>query len=90
MLAEAWKADLNYLPSADPALAPHDLIEEEMKQAAEKAERDYNDSFESILDGMSWLFFVAHCFLQLPRNFLFSVSQLYHPLIPMPIKSTYC
>lgn len=34
LLREAWKADLNFIPSKPDYLQPHQIIEEEMKQYA--------------------------------------------------------
>lgn len=57
LLAEAWKVDLNYLPPADPGLAPHDQVEEEIKNAPLIAEQEYQNSFDSILEGAKDLSF---------------------------------
>jgi hypothetical protein len=51
MLTEAWKVDLNFLPARDIPILPHNLIEDELQNASAVAEKEFQDSWQSILEG---------------------------------------
>jgi len=47
LLREAWKADLNYIPSKPDKLEPHQIVEQELNNVAKEEEKKKN-SFDSI------------------------------------------
>jgi len=48
LLREAWKADLNFIPSEPDRLQPHQVIDEELKRAPELVLEATMSSFDSI------------------------------------------
>jgi len=56
MLAEAWKADLNYIPAPEELL-PHELVEKELQEHAAKEELEKRNSFDGIKQQQKWTIF---------------------------------
>ncbi len=57
MLKEAWKADLNFIPSHKDRLLPHQIIEEELKKELTEENEKKLKSFDSINEINEFTFF---------------------------------
>jgi hypothetical protein len=57
LLREAWKADLNFIPSKPDVLQPHQIIEEELKQRSLSESQNKLNSFESITEAADFTLF---------------------------------
>jgi len=57
LLREAWKADLNFIPSKPDVLQPHQIVEEEIKQRSLLESQNTLNSFDNITQASDFTLF---------------------------------